>query len=166
MRFGKTLLKMILPILAIAAMATLVVSAEAAATKPPTISGGIFAGKFEGYLTGDRASRAPITLELTQAGSVVSGDITIGKGLVVDGGVCGVAAVPAGEQSAKGMVSARNPRHLDAAADLTVQGLDIQIELDGDLSADGKTLSAVATIDLPWLCGGDPVIEGTLDRTG
>lgn len=174
MRQITTLIKMILPILAIAAAAVLVVSAEAAPfgtppataapAKPSTISGGLFAGTFEGYLTGDQDSRAPMTLELSQRDNIVTGDIVIGKGLVVDGGVCGLAAVPAGTQSAGGQVSTRNTRHLDAGTKLEVQGMTIKIDLDGDLSRDGQTLSAVAKIDLPWLCGRDPLVSGALER--
>ncbi len=166
MRKVKTLLLMILPILAIAAAALGVASAEAAPLKPSsTISGGLFAGTFEGYLVGDRDSRAPITLELSQQGNIVSGDIVIGRGLVIDAGMCGAAAVPTGTQSADGQVSARNPRHIDAGVELAVQGMAITIDLDGDLSRDGKSLATTATIDLPWLCGSDPVIGGTLTRT-
>lgn len=172
MRLVTQTLKMILPILAIAAAAFGVVSAQAApvqansaaAPKPLSISGGLFAGTFEGYLVGDQNSRAPITLELSQDGKTVSGDIVIGSGLVIDGGVCGLAAVPAGKQSAAGQVSARDARHLDAGAALDVQGMRIKIDLDGDLSRDGETLSAVAKIDLPWLCGVDPIVEGSLER--
>lgn len=165
MRLTTTILKMLLPILAIAAAAVMVVSAQAAPPSPPTISGGLFAGTFEGYLTGDQDSRAPITLELSQSETTVTGDIVIGRGLVVDGGLCGAAAVPATTQTAAGKTTTRTPRHLDAGAVLEVQGMDIRIDLIGDLSADGDTLTAEATIDLPWLCGRDPVISGALDRT-
>lgn len=175
MRHVFTIFKMILPILAIAAAAVLVVAAEAAPAqtaipKPSTISGGIdegtFAGTFEGYLTGDRNSRAPVTLELSQRDNTVTGDIVIGRGLVIDGGMCGLAAVPAGSQSAAGQVSARNPRHLNAGAALIVQSMKIKIDLDSDLSRDGDSLTASAKIDLPWLCGSDPIIGGAFERTG
>jgi hypothetical protein len=165
MRLLTNIIKMILPILAIAVTAILVVSAQAAPLTPPTISGGLFAGSFEGTLTGDDRSSAPITLELSQSGNTVTGDIVIGRGLVVDGGVCGIAAVPAATETAAGKVTSRTPRHLDAATTLTVQGMKITIDLDGDLSRDGDTLAAKAKIDLPWLCGRDPIITGTLERT-
>lgn len=174
-RLVSTILKMILPVLAIAAAAVVAVSVQAAPAhakpapkatpQPTTISGGLYAGTFEGTLTGDKQSRAPITLELSQSGTTVTGDIVIGRGLTIDAGVCGLAAVPAGSETASGKTTTRAPRHLDAATTLSVQGMTITIDLDGDLSADGDTLTTKAKIDLPWLCGRDPVISGTLERT-
>ena len=40
--------------------------------------------------------------------------------------------------------------------------LNVKIKLDGDVSADGDEISAKAKVDLPWLCGRDPVLSGTL----
>jgi hypothetical protein len=125
---------------------------------------GPFTGTFEGSLNGDNESSAPVTLTLAQDGSVVSGTITVGEGLFLDGGNCGATAVPAGTKSASGEVDTTTPNHLDASATFTAQGFTIALDLDADLSADGQTLTAEATIDLPFLCGRNPVITGAFTR--
>lgn len=153
---------------------TLAVSQEKTAAEalpaPETVvigaaaSGGSFSGTFEGYLDGDNGSRAPVMLALVQEGNTVNGTISIADGLFLDGGNCGATAVPSGTQAASGMVDPANPSHLDADATVMVQGLSITIELDADLSGDGQTLTAQATIDLPLLCGRDPAIGGVFTR--
>jgi hypothetical protein len=124
----------------------------------------LFAGTFEGVLRGDDGSRAPVTLELVQNGRAVSGEIAVGRGLIIDGGNCGLVEVPTTTQTATGATTARAPRLLSAETALKVQGLAITIDLDGELSRNGQTITAEARIDLPWLCGRDPVITGTFDR--
>lgn len=123
-----------------------------------------FSGAFEGVLNGDEQSSAPVTLTLEQDGSLVNGTIMVGEGLWIDGGNCGATAVPAGTQSASGEVDTTTPNHLDARATFTVQSFTITLNLDADLSEDGQTLTAEAMIDLPFLCGRDPVITGTFTR--
>lgn len=154
-----------LSLIVLALMTFFVASAQAAPARPTsTTSGGLFAGTFEGVLHGDDGSTAPIALELTQDGRAVTGEIVVGRGLLIDGGNCGAAAVPAATQTATGATSAREPRHLAASADFEVQGISVTIDLDGQLSRDGETLTAEARIDLPWLCGRDPVVTGELSR--
>jgi hypothetical protein len=123
-----------------------------------------FSGTFEGTLTSDSGSSAPASLTLLQDGLTVSGTINVGQGLVVDGGNCGQTTVPAGNVSANGQLDPATPNRLDAGSMFNVQGLAIELRLVGDLSADGQTLTAQATIDLPLLCGRDPVISGTFMR--
>lgn len=153
-----------LSLIVIALMTYFVASAQAASPRPSATSGGLFTGSFSGVLYGDDGSEAPIELELVQDGRVVSGDLTVGRGLLINGGNCGAVAVPETTQSAAGTTTARAPRHLDAGATFKVQGITVTIDLDGDLSRDGQTLTSAATIDLPWLCGRDPVIAGELTR--
>jgi len=158
-----------LSLIALALMTFFVASAQAGSALPATTataatSGGLFTGTYEGILLGDDGSEAPVTLELTQAGRAITAEIAVGRGLLVDGGVCGVAAVPAGEQTGVGRVPANAPRHLDATAELEVEGVAVGLQLAGELSRDGQTLTTVARIDLPWLCGRDPVITGDLTR--
>ena len=121
-----------------------------------------FEGTFHGRVKGDNGSSAPISLVLNQKGKKVEGTVFLGEGLYVDAGICGAATVPAVTQSAAGQTSAKNPRHLSAQSAFKVSGLNVKLKLDGDLSADGETLKAKAKIDLPWICGGDPIISGTL----
>jgi hypothetical protein len=40
--------------------------------------------------------------------------------------------------------------------------MDVTIELDGNVSANGNVIEAEAKIDVPWICGPDPVLNGTL----
>lgn len=135
---------------------------------PPTpvsaAPGGPFSGLFAGTLLGSGGSSAPVSLELVQTGDSVTGTMNIGQGLVIDGGSCGSQPVPSGMQTAAGRTSSSNPYHLDAGAAFSVQGIAINIDLDADLSADGQTLSAQALVDLPFLCGVDPVLSGTFAR--
>lgn len=131
---------------------------------PPGTAANPFSGTFEGILNGDEGSSAPVTLTLEQDGPSVSGTITVGEGLLIDGGNCGATTVPAGTQSASGEVDTTTPNHLDAEATFTVQSFTITLDLDADLSEDGQALTAEATIDLPFLCGRDPVITGTFTR--
>jgi hypothetical protein len=124
-----------------------------------------FDGTFQGRIYGDKGSSAPIVLELNQEGRVVEGTVEMGRGLYVNGGMCGSGYVPGGVQSAAGQVSATNPRQVNAAAAFKVSGLTVNIDLTGLASANGQEVETQAKIDLPWLCGRDPVLSGTLFRT-
>lgn len=154
-----------LSLIVIALMTYFVTSAQAAPARPSATSGGLFAGTFTGVLTGDDDSQAPVTLELTQDGRVVSGEITVGRGLLIDAGRCGQVTIPTTTQTASGTTTAQLPRHLTAAAAFEVQGIPVGIDLEADLARDGETLDATATIDLPWLCGRDPQIVGELTKS-
>ncbi len=125
---------------------------------------GGFNGTFVGTLLGDGGSSAPATLTLTQIGGNVTGSINVGQGLVVDGGNCGQTAVPSGSVAADGQLDPANPNRLDASSMFNVQGLAIELLLAGELSVDGQTINAQAGIDLPMLCGRDPVIGGSFVR--
>ena len=123
-----------------------------------------FDGTFRGTIYGDKGSSAPIELQLTQNGRRVVGNVELGSGLYVNGGMCGAGYVPGGAQSAGGQVSASNPRRLYAESAFKVSGFKVTIDLVGVASADGEEVDAQAKIDLPWLCGRDPVLSGTLYR--
>ena len=142
--------------------------AEAApAEVPPTNTASVagpFEGIFYGYINSDTGSRAPMILDLTHTGNIVSGDIYMGEGLVVNGGICGEAAVPSGVQSASGSTLPNNPDQFSTAVEFEVSGIEIGVEINSQVSADGETLAAEAQIDLPWFCGADPEISGTLQR--
>ena len=125
----------------------------------------LFDGTFRGTIYGDKGSSAPIELQLTQNGRHVRGDVEIGSGLYVNGGMCGSGYIPGGAQSAGGQVSAKNPNRLYAESTFKVSGVKVTIDLLGIASADGEEVDTQAKIDLPWLCGRDPVMTGTLYRT-
>ena len=137
-----------------------------AATLPPVGgaggSGG-YTGAFAGTLTSDDGSTAPVSLNLTQSGTTVTGDITIGDGLTIDGGNCGAQAIPAGSRAVSGQVDPSNPNHIEVSAGYEVQGFTITANLRGDLAADGR-LSGQIDLSLPFLCGRNPVITGSLAR--
>ncbi len=161
-----------LSLIIIALMTFFVTSTQAAPARPATrstvaaTSGGLFTGDFEGRLQGEDGSSAPATLVLVQTGRDVASKLTIGRGLIIDGGNCGLVEVPSSTQTVTGKTQAKTPRHLEAASSFKVQGIAVTIDLDGDLSRDGETLAAEAKIDLPWLCGNDPVITGEFSRAG
>lgn len=154
------------PTIASALPALPTVAPGVAATVPAPIGGapGAFNGRFAGTLTSDDGSTAPVTLDLTQTGTTVAGDIAIGDGLSIDGGNCGVQAIPAGARSVTGQVDPSNPTHIDVTAGYDVQGITITARLTADLAADGNSLAGQIALDLPFLCGRDPVIAGALLR--
>ncbi len=74
--------------------------------------------------------------------------------------------MPASNEFASGHSSPSNPRHIATESTFNVEGFDVTVELEADASSDGKTVEAKAKIDLPWLCGRDPVLTGTLYEAG
>ena len=152
------------PTLAVAPLVTLP-AAPVEATLP-AVGGGAaaFNGRFAGTLTSDDGSTAPVSLDLTQTGSTVAGNIAIGDGLTIDGGNCGAQAIPAGARSVSGQVDPSNPNHIKVSAGYEVQGFTITAELSADLAADGNSLNGQINLSLPFLCGRNPVITGSLAR--
>ena len=153
------------PTLAAAPLVTLP-PAPVEATLPAVGGGGAaaFNGRFAGTLTSDDGSTAPVSLDLTQTGSTVAGDIAIGDGLTIDGGNCGAQAIPAGARSVSGQTDPSNPNHIEVAAGYEVQGFTITAELIADLAPDGNSLNGQINLSLPFLCGRNPVITGSLAR--
>jgi len=125
---------------------------------------GPYQGQFSGFVSGDHNSRAPIALDLTHEDDEITGKVTIGEGLFIDGGVCGSVSVPAAEQMVTGNTAPGHPDQLDTELTFNVSNLKITVELEGHISEDGEKIEAQAKIDLPWLCGRDPVIVGALER--
>lgn len=138
--------------------------ATPAAPAPVNGAAGGFNGSFSGMLNGDGGSSAPATIVLTQTGNDVAGRLSIGSGLALDAGSCGVQGVPSGDQVANGTVDPANPSHLETTGSIEVSGFTIGVLLSADLSADGRTLNARADLDLPFICGSDPVISGTFAK--
>ena len=121
-----------------------------------------FTGTFVGTIEGDNNTSAPITLELEQNGNKVTGTAFIDEGLYLKAGSCGSAYLPAATQSTTGTVSAKNPNVLTSQMKLTVSGVKVTIDLSGKLVND--QLDAQAKIDLPWLCGSDPILTSQLEK--
>lgn len=125
---------------------------------------GPYEGVFYGTMTGDNNTSALMALQMTHRDGVVEGKIYLGEGLFVDAGVCGKAEIPSMRQYATGQTQPDNPNELSVHSNINVSGFDIGVELHSNVSADGETLTAQASIDLPWICGRDPSFTGTLDR--
>ena len=145
------------------------VTAADAAPAAPLTSGvsspaGPFEGVFYGWVQGDQGSRAPMVLDLRHEAGTVDGKVYLGEGLVVDAGVCGSSAVPSAVQSASGLTRPETPDEFSANAQFQISGLEIGVEIASQVSSDGESLDAEARIDLPWFCGSDPVLSGTLIR--
>jgi len=132
-------------------------AAPAAASNP-----GPYEGTFNGTVYAPDRSSAPMSLILTHRGNVVDGTVFIGDGLNIDAGMCGSASIPATSVYANGNTSASNPKNLSARSSFDVSGVNVTVDLNSQVS--GDKLNATAKIDLPWLCGGDPVLNGTLYR--
>jgi len=152
---------------ALEALATPTLAVPPPPSAPPGGSGGAsggFNGAFSGALTANNGSSAPATLTVTQSGDAVSGRLDIGNGLTIDGGICGVVAVPAGAQDAAGAVDPANPNRLATAVRVPVAGLDITAALVAEVAADGNTIAARVDIDLPFFCGRDASIDGLFNK--
>ena len=123
---------------------------------------GPFEGTFNGTIYAPDGSSAPMSLILTHRGTTVDGTVFIGDGLSIDAGFCGAASIPASSVYANGNSSAKNPNILSASSTFDVGGIDVKVDLNSKVS--GNKLNATANIDLPWMCGGDQVLNGTLYR--
>lgn len=123
-----------------------------------------FNGVFVGALNARNGSSAPATLELTQSGNDVTGRLTIDNGLTLDVGNCGTQAVPPGSQTAAGRVDPASPNHLETAGSFEAGGFTIGVTLTADLAADGQTVTANASLELPFICDAAPSIGGTFQR--
>lgn len=159
-------MKRFLLVLIVLFIAITITGGGAKAATPPVNSGpvGPYEGTFTGYAYGDRGSRAPITLELTHRGEIVSGVVELGQGLFIDGGICGGVYAPTSQQPVTGYTVTGDPTRLQAKTALKINNLQISVDFSSQVSPDGKTLTAIAKIDLPWLCGRDPTITGTVSR--
>ena len=156
--------KFIASLFVIVAMIAVFAVTTGSASAAPAETGkvGPYEGTFNGTLYADNGSKAPITLNLTHRGNVVDGTVFVGKGLTVDAGICGAGAIPETAVTASGKTSTKNPKYLSASSDFEVSGVAVTIDLESVVQ--GNKLSTEAKIDLPWLCGGDPTLTGTLYR--
>ncbi|MCO5181526.1 MAG: hypothetical protein M9896_15905 [Candidatus Promineofilum sp.] len=136
---------------------------DTAPNDDPAGAGG-FNGVYRGTLSGDNGSTAIGTLTLTQTGNAVSGQLDIGPGLVLDAGSCGAQSVPQLTQTAAGAVDPATPNRLQTTGSIPVSGFTIGVTLTAELAPGGQTLAARADLDLPFICGRDPVISGTFNR--
>ena len=142
----------------------LAADAQAISSSTAAKNVGPFEGVFYGVLHGDNNSRAPIALQMTHRDGVVSGRVYLGEGLFVNAGVCGKTEIPSMVQSASGRSLPGNPNKLAVNTTFNMSGFDIGVKLNSTVSADGSTLNASTSIDLPWFCGRDPSYSGTLQR--
>ena len=136
--------------------------ATTSAAAPEKATAEPFTGTFAGIIQGSNNSEAEMILELEQDGNKVVGTAFIDEGLYVNAGNCGGAYIPATTETAVGTVSAKNPDILFAEASLNVSGINVTIDFVGELDED--TLDLEAKIDLPWLCGKDPLLHGTVEK--
>jgi hypothetical protein len=149
-------------LLALSAMLAITITASAAPGEAKSKKAGPFQGTFNGTVYGDNGTSAPLSLVMTHQGNQVEGTVFLGKGLYVNGGMCGSGYIPAAAQTAAGQTSSNDPGHLAAQSYFKISGIGVKLLLDGDVSADGEQIETKAKIDLPWICGTDPVISGTL----
>lgn len=152
----------VLGVVAIIGMFAVMAVPGANAAPAAATAAGPYEGVFHGTVYAPNGSKAAMSLDLTHRGSAVEGTVFLGKGLSFDAGMCGSGAVPASTVVASGKSSAGNPRALTASSTFNVQGMDIKADLESYVS--GDNLNAEVTIDLPWICGGDPVLTGQLHR--
>jgi hypothetical protein len=134
-----------------------------AAPSPEPNPAGPYEGKFRGTVWAG-GSGAPLSVNLTHRGNVVAGTASLGEGLVVKSRFCGSASIPAATQQLNGYTQPGRLGHLEATTTFRAQGIPVTIYFSSDVSADGKTVNGAATLDIPWFCGSDPVLTGTLHK--
>jgi hypothetical protein len=146
--------------------------ARASAAGPSIISGsptllapGPYEGVFSGYVSSEDGSQAPIALQLTQRGEEVAGVVSLGEGLYVNAGMCGGTNIPSSEQEFAVKTDPGKPDQLSTILTFNVSGYQIGVNLESLISADGNEITSQVNIDLPWICGHDPVLTGILYRT-
>ena len=145
-------------------VAILTAGVAAAPQATPSADIGPYQGTFYGRAYAGQDSRASMLLTLVHRGDQVEGTVYLGEGLTVDGGFCGTFDVPSTVQWVEGTTLAGDPDRLAVSPSFEVNGLAISVELESELSADGTALEAEAKIDLPWICGRDPVLTASLQR--
>lgn len=143
-------------------VAMMSVSGVSAAAEKKAGKAGPYEGVFHGTVYAPDGSEAPMSLDLTHRNNIVEGTVFLGDGLNIDAGLCGAGTIPASSITAAGKTSAANPKKLSATSTFEVSGVLVDVALDSLVQ--GDTVEATAKIDLPWLCGSDPVITGTLQR--
>jgi hypothetical protein len=143
-------------------VATMSVSGVNAAAEKKAANAGPYEGVFHGTVYAPDGSKAPMSLDLTHRNNIVQGTVFLGDGLNIDAGLCGAGTIPASSITAAGKTSAANPKKLSATSTFEVSGVPVDVLLNSQVQ--GDTVKATAKIDLPWLCGSDPVITGTLQR--
>ena len=127
---------------------------------------GPFEGTFTGTIRGDKDSAATIKIVLTDRDNMVSGQITLGKGLKLDlGGFCLTEDVDLSSINISGRTSPDNPRYFQTSVKVTespintptVKSADINVTIKANLSNDGNTITAEVTFD---------PLEGTIPIVG
>jgi hypothetical protein len=155
---------LLVALILIVALSVSAATVSAETEKSASLETGPFEGTFNGIIHGDKGSSASVIFDLTQRGNQVQGEVIIGSGLFVSGGVCGTVQVPNSVLFASGQTLSKDPNHLVARSTFDVGSMEIKADVQAELSADGEELETSVKIDLPWFCGGDPVITSTLNR--
>src|SRR3954462_15501956 len=135
-----------------------------AAPAQATSKTGPYEGRFQGTVSSQDGSSAPLSVTLTHRGNTVTGVASLGEGLEVQTAYCGSANLPSRTERLSGKTQPGQPRHLEATSKFTIEGLPITVRFKSDISADGKKVQGTTTIDVPWFCGADPVLNGTLHK--
>ena len=146
----------------IGVFAVMAVPGASAAPAAAAAGSGPYAGVFNGTVYAPNGSKAAMSLNLTHTGRAVDGTVFLGQGLSIDAGMCGSVDVPASTIAASGQSSLKNPKALTATSTFEVSGINVTVELESYVT--GDNLDAEVKIDLPWICGGDPVLTGQLHR--
>lgn len=154
--------KFIIPLLVVFGILGMVLASSVGAAPAAALNAGPYEGVFHGTVYAPDGSRATMSLDLTHRGQVVEGTVYLGEGLTIDAGLCGAGAIPASAIVASGKTSSLDGRELSSVSTFDVGGIAVDVVLESTIS--GDDLDATATIDLPWLCGSDPVLTGKLHR--
>src|SRR5262245_30092914 len=111
-----------------------------AAPSPAATPAGPYQGKFQGRVSSDNGSSAPLSVNLTHRGDTVAGTASLGGGLEVKTRFCGTSAIPAATEQLSGRTQAGRPRHLEATSRFTAEGIPVTVRFSSDASTDGKTI--------------------------
>ena len=148
-------------------LAILAIAATGAYAVPEMVTTGVvgpYEGTFQGMVRTERNSRAPLALDLTHRGNQVQGIVYLGEGLHVDAGWCGSVDLPALSAKVGAETVPGDARRLVANPTFDAGGFDLTVDFESVLLGDGDVIQAEARVDVPWFCGRDPVLSGTLYR--
>jgi hypothetical protein len=136
----------------------------ASAAAAPEVGAGVFEGSFTGTAYGDNGTKAPLWLEIAQDGPQLAATATLGEGMYVGTPFCGGGEVPSGTVTGTAEVDAKNPTRVQTFVSFDVEGIPVNMAIQGDLSEDGQSLAAKTKLSLPFFCGSNPEFVGTLAR--
>lgn len=109
-----------------------------------------FIGTFAGKVTGAASSTAAISVTSTAdkaTPGALDAAVHIGSGLTADAGLCGQHAVPALDKSITFVHTTAS--QVTGKTTWPLMGADLDVTFTGQIAADGKTMNATVSVEIP-----------------